>query len=296
MPTLEITTIVSCPLRCSFCPQEKLSANYTSDIRHLTLGNFKLILAKVPKHVRIDFSGMSEPWANRFATDMLEHALGEGFGVVVYTTLQGMRDPGRVIDVMARHRDQVEAVVIHLPDANGNMRGFRDSEAYRTALSAFEGIRDTGKLRSLSFMTMDDANRPLDGISTPADMVWSALTRAGNVADVGDQSIEDSPSHQTPVLCGYTPFYDQNVLLPNGDVVVCCMDYAVKHRIGNLLSGDYLSLFSSTGMNELRRENMTFSSSDQSICRKCSRATPLHIDDRHKQFWHWPQEASVAQS
>jgi hypothetical protein len=290
MPTLEITTIVSCPLRCTFCPQDKLSANYTSDIRHLTLDNFKLILAKVPKHVRIDFSGMSEPWANRFATDMLEHTLKQGYDVAVYTTLQGMRDPDRVIDVMARYREQVEVVVVHLPDANGNMRGFKDSETYRAALAAFDVIRDTGKLRSLSFMTMEDSGIPLYGIFTPTDLVWSALTRAGNVGDVEGQNIEDSPSHQTPVLCGYTPFYDQNVLLPNGDVVVCCMDYSVKHKIGNLLIDDYSSLFSSHGMNSLRRENMKFSSCDASICRKCSRATPLHIDDRHKQFWHWPKE------
>lgn len=292
MPTLEITTIVSCPLRCTFCPQEKLSENYTSDIRHLTLDNFKLILAKVPKHVRIDFSGMSEPWANRFATDMLEHTLKQGYDVAVYTTLQGMRDADRVIDVMARYREHVEIVVIHLPDVNGNMRGFKDSETYRAALASFQMARLNEQLRSISFMTMDDAGMSPFSTSVPTDLVWSALTRAGNVGDVGGQSIEESPSHQTPVLCGYTPFYDQNVLLPNGDVVVCCMDYSVKHKIGNLLSGDYASLFSSHGMNDLRRENMKFSESDASICRKCSRATPLHVDERHKQFWHWPQASS----
>ncbi len=36
-----------------------------------------------------------------------------------------------------------------------------------------------------------------------------------------------------------------NVLLPNGDVVLCCMDYGMKHILGNLLSSDYNSLFSS---------------------------------------------------
>jgi hypothetical protein len=273
-------------MRCTFCPQDKLSANYTDELRHLTLDNFKTILAKVPKYVRIDFSGMSEPWANRFATGMLDHTLSEGYSVAVYTTLQGMRDPDRVIELLFRHMEQVEHIVVHLPDVNGNMRGFRDSDGYRAALTAFERARDNGQLRALSFMTMDDAGRSLDDIATPTDLVWSALTRAGNVSVEG-QSIEESPSHRTPVLCSYTPFYDQNVLLPNGDVVLCCMDYSIKHKIGNLLSGDYFSLFSGSGINDLRTENMKFS--DKSICRKCSRATALDIMEDAKQHWRWPQ-------
>src|SRR4051812_30280747 len=123
LPTLEITTMIGCPLRCTFCPQDKLVANYPADaVRALSLDNFKIILAKVPKHVRIDFSGMAEPWANRFATDMLQHALLEGRTVAVYTTLQGMRDPERVLSLLKDRPSQVEVVVIHLPDSLGNMR------------------------------------------------------------------------------------------------------------------------------------------------------------------------------
>src|SRR4051794_17395809 len=97
MPTLESTPIMGWPLRCTFCPQDKLVSNYPQDAaRVLSLDNFKAVLAKVPAHVRIDFSGMSEPWASRLATDMLAHALNEGRNVAIYTTLQGMRDPERV--------------------------------------------------------------------------------------------------------------------------------------------------------------------------------------------------------
>lgn len=59
----------------------------------------------------------------------------------------------------------------------------------------------------------------------------------------------------TPVSCGFTPFYDHNVLLPNGDLVICCMDYSIKHKIGNLIEGDCFSLFASRGMAELHAEN-----------------------------------------
>src|ERR1051325_582935 len=112
MPTLEITTMIGCPMRCTFCPQDKLVANYPEGaVRALSLMNFVLVLRKLPDYVRVDFSGMSEPWANRYATDMLEQALLAGRSVAVYTTLQGMRDPERVVDLLGKHDKQVETVV-----------------------------------------------------------------------------------------------------------------------------------------------------------------------------------------
>ena len=69
------------------------------------------------------------------------------------------------------------------------------------------------------------------------------------------QAIESLPCHAQPVTCSYTPFYDQNVVLPNGDVLLCCMDYAMKHRIGNLIEGDYFSMFALDAMSTLRAAN-----------------------------------------
>ena len=54
----------------------------------LLFENFKLILSKVPQYVRIDFSGMAEPWANPEATSMLADTLEQGFNVAIYTTLR----------------------------------------------------------------------------------------------------------------------------------------------------------------------------------------------------------------
>lgn len=286
MPTLEITTMIGCPLACTFCPQDKLAANYTSDVRALSFADFKAILAKIPRHVRIDLSGMSEPWANRFATDMLAHALDEGRNVAVYTTLQGMRDPHRVVYLLTEHQAQVEAVVVHLPDARGNMRGFKGGAKYDEALAAFRELAPLLDPR-VSFMTMDDVSESAAG---PTDMVWSPNSRAGNVdrTAVEGQAVADEPAHATPLTCSYTPFYDQNVLLPNGDVVLCCMDYSSRHRLGNLLTGDYYDLFSSETMGRLLSSNMQYAG-DGSICRKCSRARTHDLDQEHnkKHFWTW---------
>jgi len=208
MPTLEITTMMGCPMRCTFCPQDKLVSNYPVDaVRALSLDNFKTIVDKLPNYVRIDFSGMSEPWASRLATDMLEYALAEQRNIAVYTTLQGMRDPQRVADLLRRHSSQVEAIVVHLPDARGNMRGFKDSDQYRHALGIFRG------LSGAQFMTMAESS-----VAGSTDMKWQPLTRAGNLdlQQIEGQEISQEPVHSSPVTCAFTPFYDQNVMLPNG--------------------------------------------------------------------------------
>lgn len=50
--------------------------------------------------------------------------------------------------------------------------------------------------------------------------------------------------------------YEQNVVLPNGDVYLCCMDYGLKHKLGNLLQ---------TNFNDLKRVE------DYDLCRKCEK-------------------------
>ena len=135
-PTLEITTMIGCPLKCTFCPQDLLRAKYGKQEKYLSFENFKLIVSKLPGYVRIDFSGMAEPWANPDATAMLVHALEQGFNIALYTTLYGMKeqDAPVVVEMLARRAHQVEVICIHLPDADGNMRGFRNSPEYAHAL------------------------------------------------------------------------------------------------------------------------------------------------------------------
>ena len=86
------------------------------------------------------------------------------------------------------------------------------------------------------------------------------------------------------VTCAFTPFYDQNVCLPNGDVVLCCMDYGLKHKIGNLFEQDYYEMFASGGLAALIAENMRPRFSNDSLCKTCNRAA-LHNVGEGKLFW-----------
>jgi hypothetical protein len=276
--------MVGCPLKCTYCPQDALKASYGKAPKYLAVEDFARVLAKLPPYVRVDFSGMAEPWANPDCTRMLALALGAGFHVSVYTTLYGMTDPDEVIALLTGHADQVEALVLHLPDRNGNMRGFKPSWDYGERLSRFLALKDV--LRFVDVMTMDRGGGVHESLQLDALAPWIGNARAGvlDVDEIGDQPVEAAPSHDTPLGCSFTPFYDHNVMLPNGDVYLCCMDYGLKHRIGNLFTGDYWSLFSSDGMNDLRVANMHYGCSE-SICRKCGRAVRYERRPGHNQFW-----------
>jgi hypothetical protein len=291
MPCLEITTMVGCPLKCTYCPQDQLRGSYGDNEKYLSFDNFKLILSKVPSHVRIDFSGMAEPWANPAATAMLAHALGSGFYVSVYTTLYGIApaEADEIAALLIQYASQVETVCLHLPDHSGNMRGFRHSAEYEATLGKFIELRNTGALRRFDIMTMEKNGRADTRLSALLDSIpgWIGNTRAGSldISEIGEQPVEDAPRHSTPVSCSFTPFYDHNVLLPNGDVVICCMDYSVKHKIGNLISGDYFSIFASDGMGKLRAENAKPGIGDKTICKSCSRAIRYELAPGQRQFW-----------
>ena len=287
MPTLEFTLMVGCPLKCTFCPQDALMTAYgrkaLATDKYMSFDTFKAIVDKVPAHVRIDFSGMAEPWANPAATEMLRYALGAGRLVAVYTTLYGVEADGpEVVRLLADHRGQVDVLCLHLPDAAGNMRGWRWSAEYEANVRRFFGLR--GLVRRFEAMTMSGSGEVHPdlaalGIGLGA---WMGHTRAGNVEAPAGQAIEAPPRHETAVVCGFTPFYDQNVVLPNGDVVLCCMDYSARHRLGNLIEQDYYDIFAGAELGRLRAENMKLGAGSGTLCKTCNRAAPLRSGG---QFW-----------
>jgi hypothetical protein len=264
----------------------------------MTLADFQTIIKKVPRHVRIDFSGMSEPWVNPACTDMLAWILEfSTHPVAIYTTLIGMspKDEDRVIGLLSSFHERIEVLCLHLPDANGNMRGYRQHDNYTARLKKFLRFGDTGVLNKFEVMTMDHEGHVHHSLSDLLRLgPWHALTRAGNVDSrgIGNQPVETTPQHDKPVACSFTPFYDQNVVLPNGDVVLCCMDYSSKHKIGNLLHQSYYEMFGAPELARLRLENQNFgyNAVTASLCRSCSRAVTYDLDLAKPQYWQATSE------
>ena len=269
-PVMELTTMIGCPLMCTFCPQDNLRTQYGTSTKYMTQRDLTTMLVKLPRNTRIDFSGMSEPWANPECTSMLEEVLYMGFKVAIYTTLYGMTDPERVRKVLEAHPDQVEVLMLHLPDANGNMKGWKNSEEWQRAAAI---ISHTKVPCGIGAMTMDK-----NGVVHPdlQHMVgqlagWVGHTRADslNLEQIGGQIINITPHNEFSLTCRSTPFYDRNVLLPNGDVVLCCMDYNLTHVLGNLLTQTYDEIMQGQPLLDLIALNEAPEFNKCSICKSC---------------------------
>lgn len=236
----------------------------------MSFETFERCLATVPKHVRIHFSGMADPWLNPEATRMVMHAHRRGHRIAIYTACAGMsRD-----DIDAVKGLPFEAFVVHLPDTERLTR--IPSDEKHLGLLAYLA---TSGIEHLKFMTVGTVHPEARRIVGGRVSELTPIDRAGNVEGVAPPPVEK----KGPILCmNCSDHLDQNVVLPNGDVLLCCMDYGMEHVVGNLLATDYATLLKSEALRRLRRALRD--DSIASICRRCSRSMQPTLVNRTKRF------------
>jgi len=250
MKTLEITTAIGCPMMCKFCPQGKLITNYGDNQKlMMDLEEFKQAINKVPKHVRIDFSGMCEPFKNPECADMMLYASNRGHKVAVYTTLDGctLKDLALIKNI------KFDDFVLHLPDQNRSAN-IPICPDYMTALNT-----------CVEFGMVSDAMcmGPID--NRIAHIVCGSIIPMHNRA--GSLDIIPSTRRKGKLLCRGNPRPEVGGLLPNGDVYLCCMDYGLKHKLGNLYTQSYKDLYTSEEYNKVIAA--MDSEDGECICRMC---------------------------
>lgn len=246
--TIEITTVLPCINSCKFCPQSLLKASYKGD-RYLEFERFANILSKLPKNIRIDFAGFSEPFANRESSMMMRYAFDQGYRVSLYTTLVGITDSD--IDLIAKI--PFSPCVIHMPD-NTNFI-VRDEDRW---IENFRKFRDKVVVTEQHYHIGEPSNKIKEALRW--GIKGEVQPRGGNV----DPSVCSLPYKKGILKCSAIP---TGVVLPNGDVVVCCMDYGLKHKLGNLLTDSYEDLYRSEEYNKVIKA--LSDDSIDSICRYC---------------------------
>jgi hypothetical protein len=277
--TMEITTVVGCKIPCKHCPQSTLIENYANVSRPSLMGidTFIKCIDKLPNYVQIHFSGMSEPWQNPVCTDMVLYAAKKGHAVTVHTTLIGMTqtDFDRIKHI------PFASFIVHLPDADESSRipitpeylsllkHVTDTISQGTGRKNFgascHGPVHPAVTDAIGTEVFDEARN--QGMSTQMD------NRAGHL------KFEESPRVflEGPISCQLASrIFNHNVLLPNGDVLLCPMDYGMKHILGNLLTDDYPDLFRSPEIHKL--QSATRNGSQDVLCRRCGNASSARAD------------------
>jgi FkbM family methyltransferase len=246
-PTLEFTTSIpkkGCVVDCAYCPQRTLQSRYTGRT-HLPFDDFKKIVDKLPLEIRITFSGFVEPWMNRDTTDMLLYAHSRGHKVAAFTTGVGMTldDVERIKDLPFDQGPNA-GFCLHLPDKEGIAR----HPITKTLMSVYERFKELeGHIKGFYVMSMSEVHPDIANLFHDP-VVPAFWNRAGNLLgeailkpelDKWLYRVNNATVQQTPATCNCIEDLYHNVVLPNGDVSLCCMDYDLKHILGNILEQDY---------------------------------------------------------
>lgn len=263
MKALEITTTIGCNVQCDYCPQDKITRAYLNRSRTTMLSSkdFEVALSKLPRKVLIHFSGMAEPWLNPACTEMVLLTHRRGHEISVFTTAVGMT----LSDVHQINAIPFRDFVVHLPDTEGHAKIPVD-DLYLKTMDAI--VR--GNIHGLSYMTMGTLPGRVKKIVGRRVPPTRMMSRAGNVP--GKTGIQTPPRFSGEIRCeSCGDRFDHNVLLPNGDVILCCMDYGMQHVLGNLFTSNYESLFSGE---EFRRLVKGLNDESMNIlCRYCENAS-----------------------
>jgi hypothetical protein len=250
-PTLEITTNIAekgCVVDCAFCPQITLvenTKNYQGD-RLLKLENFKKVIDKLPKDIRITFAGFTEPWLHSKATEMVEYAYAQGHPIAVFTTGVGMKpDDVYRLAKLKYAQGPNSGLVLHLPDQE-RIAKHPVNNTYISVVKAFKEIAPT--VDNFYTMCMSDQVHEKVREFFPQAHVPEFWSRAGNLLNeitikpdlikVADR-VKSIYHGEEQLTCNQPEDLYHNVLLPNGDVSLCCQDYSLKHIIGNLFDQEY---------------------------------------------------------
>jgi FkbM family methyltransferase len=247
-PTMEFTTSIDtqngCVVDCVFCPQRTLQKSYKGE-RFMTLDNFKKAVDKLPQEVRVTFAGFTEPWLNKQCTDMVLYAHEKGHPISIFTTGIGMsiEDIERIKHIPFAGNPN-GCFTLHLPDQERKAK-------HPITKRYIEVIEHIGKIQNqihnFTTMCMGTVHEDVRHVfsSAPVYDMWS---RAGNL--VGEMIMKPEllerkaewkmANHgEKQMTCGCLEKMYHNVMLPNGDVSLCCMDYGLKHILGNLYEQDY---------------------------------------------------------
>ena len=273
-PSLEITTSIpkqGCIVDCVFCPQRVLKKVWDSgrfentNNRFLSLDGFKKAIDSVPVEITIIFSGFTEPWLNREATKMLVHAHEKGHPVAVFTTGVGMRlEDIEIIKDIPFSGGPNRNFTLHLPDADRKAK----HPINKNYIKVVEKIKEAG-IQNLELMAMGRLHSDFRKIYSESTVTIPHMWhRAGNLlteSDLRPEILADFSSvntvhHDKSKTCGCVEKLYHNVLLPNGDVSLCCMDYNLDEILGNLFTQKYEEI--------IPNPNTTFD-----LCMNCENAT-----------------------
>lgn len=264
---IEVTTKIGCAVNCRFCPQERLVRKYyASDAKRKTLlqvEDYRKCLDHLPADAIMTFSGFVEPFLNPACSDLITLTAANGNRISLHTSLVGMtmEDFDKIKGI------PFEYITLHLPDIDGYAK-IPVTEEYKAVL---DHVLDMKKPDGSP--VVQNANCQSTPPREIIELLHNRITytklqlidRAGNLTD---DAVAEHVHNTGAIYCPKSPELRRNILLPDGTLVLCCMDFGLQHPIGNLLEQTYDEIRQSDAFTRIM--HMMDEQDSKIICRSCS--------------------------
>jgi hypothetical protein len=249
---LELSVAIGCPVACPYCPVGKVVRAYGGP-NMMSMDVFAAALANIPDDAQLSFAGFAEPFLNRDLSELMHHAYAAAHPFQVLTTGRGMTDD----DVVSLLALQPYNLCLHAPDHGHAMTVTTDAAYVARVKRLAEGV---GSFNVVCHGVLRDELKWL----APWMKQTSLQNRAGNVAGMKEHTATG------PIQCRPAPALDHPVMLPTGEVVLCCQDWSLRHPLGNLAKQTWDELTAGDPMARLRA---AMAGNGDCLCRACCYVT-----------------------
>lgn len=268
IPCLDITTKIGCSINCKYCPQDVfLKAYYNSNPnreRYLQKDTLIRCIDNLPIETNFQFGGMVEPFLNPNCLELIKVVCEKKRTVNLYTTLIGLNE--RSLQELMEL--PIDYVTLHVADAKEYAKIPTTDEYYHLLDMAINSKKRNGK----PFVDMCNAQTEPDArvadICKEKYIISSTLIdRAGNLEGTNLVSKRIGTGKISCGVCGNA--LNKNELLPDGTLLLCCMDYGMKHVLGNLKEQSYQEIMEGAEIKRIRA-GMELNDKEDILCRMCS--------------------------
>ena len=268
---LDISTKIGCTINCRFCPQSSVLSSYFARTGKrndmMSVDTFAQCIKKLPPEYVIYFSGYAEPFLNPHCIDMMKIACQAGREICLRTTLVGVTD--EIVDQICEI--PIKLFKLHVADRRGYAQIPLTEEYYKNVEKIINAKRADGTpLVDECNAQSEPDSRVMEICRGKLEIVTTMCDRAGQLED--DELYKHLPP-AGPISCGYLGQTLSHTLLPDGTVVLCCVDFGMKHVLGNLLEQSYEEIENGAEMRRVRKGMLEDDTMDI-LCRKCSTACP----------------------
>lgn len=257
LDTVSIETASKCNLKCKMCshPTNERKAHFMSP------DDFKTIIDRLEKtKIRRLLFNMGEPLMNKHLFQMVAYAKTKGF--FVYISTNGLLMDERVIGkILSTGVDALKiSIEGYTKEVYESIRIGGDFDALFRNVVRMKELRD--RVRSPLYFWISTVLMKGNEDFVEFAKFWGPycddLELPGLTDHIGlveankEIALSDEWNHRKE--CSQVKPYNEINLLSNGDMVLCCVDFHARCKLGNLLTQDLGDIWQSEKMTTIRRK------------------------------------------